>query len=290
MTLTLIINLILLLQTSLVVQQEKDQKGSVEGVVARIGTGEPVVGAEIKLTRVGGPSDTAAQSIGETIGRPLSTVSDRYGRFVFKDLDVGSYHVTAARNGYTKLEYGRRATTGTGTVVTLTKGQALKDIIFRLTPTGNVNGNVRDVSGEPLSGFQVLLLHPAYSPTGGKSFQAIGLARTDDRGAYRFYWITPGRYYLSAGRGNGPYENSGFRNPNEVETQPYPTTYYPGTLDPSKAQVVEVLPGEELNGVEFILPQQELYRIRGKLVDATTGKPPRNAELRIFASAIGRPV
>jgi len=56
-------------------------------------------------------------------------------------------------------------------------------------------------------------------------------------------------------------------------------TYYPGTLDPSMAQAVDILPGEELNGIEFVLPKQELYRIRGKIVDATTGKPAGSAQL-----------
>ena len=117
---------------------------------------------------------------------------------------------------------------------------------------------------------QVLLLRSAYNPTGRRTFQAIASARSDDRGAYRFFWITPGRYYLSAGFRNGPYENSGFRNPNEAEGKPYPTTYYPGTVDSSKGEPVDILPGEELNSIDFVLPQQELYRIRGKVVQ---GRP-----------------
>jgi hypothetical protein len=56
-------------------------------------------------------------------------------------------------------------------------------------------------------------------------------------------------------------------------------TYYPGTLDPSMAQAVEILPGEELNGIEFVLPKLELYRIRGKIIDGTTGKPAHIVQL-----------
>jgi hypothetical protein len=33
--------------------------------------------------------------------------------------------------------------------------------------------------------------------------------------------------------------------------------------------------------IEFVLPKQELYRIRGKIVDATTGKPARSVQLLI---------
>src|SRR5438552_10411133 len=278
--------LLLLRAPSFVVPQPQDQRASIEGVVLRIGTDEPIAGAELKLMRVASASDVApspSQPMAVAIGIPmlLSTQTDSNGRFVFNDVDAGSYRISAARNGYAKLEYGQRVSRGAGTIVSVVNGQAIKDIVFRLTPAGSVSGNVRDVSGEPLSGFQVLLLRSAYSPTGRRSFQTVASARTDDRGAYRFYWVTPGRYYVSAGRGNGLYENSGFHNPNEVDARPYPTTYYPGTLDPSNAQAVEVLPGEELNGIEFVLPQQESHRIRGRVVDPTTGKPPRNVELRM---------
>jgi len=281
-----ILGLFLLLQApSFVVPQPQDQRASIEGVVLRIGTDEPIAGAELKLTRVASASDAApspSQPMA-VIGIPMlpSTQTDRSGRFVFKDVDAGSYRISAASNGYAKLEYGQRVSRGTGTVVSVVNGQAIKDIVFRLTPAGSVSGNVRDASGEPLTGFQVLLLRSAYNPTGRRSFQAAGSARTDDRGAYRFYWVTPGRYYLSAGRGNRPYENSGFHNPNEVDAKPYPTTYYPGTPDPAEAQAVELLPGEERNGIEFVLPQQQMYRIRGKVVDSTTGKPPSNTEIRM---------
>jgi hypothetical protein len=304
MALPLIVHLFLLLQQlsmtllqqpSLAVQQQQDAKASIEGVVVRIGSGEPIAGAELKLTRVAGAPDgtpgptsgttpgpgvpSAAESIGPPV--PPTTASDLNGRFIFKDVDAGSYRISAARNGYAKLEYGQRDSKGTGSIIPVARGQGIKDIVFRLTPAGSVNGSVRDVSGEPLTGFQVLLLRSAYNPTGRRSFQTAGSVRTDDRGAYRFYWVTPGRYYLSAGLGNGPYENAGLRNPNQVEARPYPMTYYPGTLDPAMAQAVDILPGEELNGIEFVLPKLELYRIRGKIVDTTTGKPAGIVELRM---------
>jgi hypothetical protein len=288
-----IVSLILLLQlpgpAGPAVQQQEDPKASIEGIVVRIGSGEPVAGAEITLMRTGGPLDApagAGPSLAEVTGFPVppSTTSDRNGRFVFNDVAAGSYRISTARNGYAKLEDGRAGggRTGTGPVIAVAKGQTVKDIVLRLTPAGNVNGSVRDVSGEPLTGFQVLLLRSSYNPTGRRTFRSIASARTDDRGAYRFFWITPGRYYLSASFRNGPFENSGFRNPNEAEGKPYPTTYYPGTVDSSKAEAVEILPGEELNSIDFVLPQQELYRIRGKVIDARTGKTPGDiVELRM---------
>jgi hypothetical protein len=267
-------------------QQPQSPKASIEGAVVRIGSGEPIAGVMIRLSRVDSPVATVGKPLDSSVEspppRPLpSATSDRQGKFLLRDLDAGSYRITAARNGYAKQEYGQRVIGGQGTVIQVAEGQALKDVAFRLTPTGNISGQVRDFAGEPLTGFQVLLLRSSYNGNGQRAFQAIGSARTDDRGEYRFYWITPGRYYLSAGFGNGPYELSGLRNPNEVVGKPYPTTYYPGTTDPSKASVIDVPAGADAIAIDFVLPQQELYRIRGKVIDATTGRPPRSVELRI---------
>ena len=83
---------------------------------------------------------------------------------------AGYQGISAARNGYTKQEYGQRVSKGRGTVITVVKGQVMKDIVFSLTPAGYVNGTVRDISGEPLTGFQVFLLRSFYNPTRGRSF------------------------------------------------------------------------------------------------------------------------
>ena len=105
MALPLIVHLILLLQLPpSTVQQQQDQKASIEGVVVRIGSGEPISGAEMKLLRVAATIDATpeeAKSLGEAIGLPMlpSTATDRNGRFVFKDVDAGSYRISAARNG-----------------------------------------------------------------------------------------------------------------------------------------------------------------------------------------------
>src|SRR5437867_7216260 len=70
-----ILGLFLLLQApSFVVPQPQDQRASIEGVVLRIGTDEPIAGAELKLMRVAAASDAApgpAQSIAEAIGLPM---------------------------------------------------------------------------------------------------------------------------------------------------------------------------------------------------------------------------
>src|ERR1051326_2140992 len=151
MTLLLTVHLILLLEPSLIVKQTEDAKASIEGVIVRVGSGEPIAGAELKLTRVGGISDAppaaAASPSAESIGPPVpsTTASDGNGHFIFNGLDAGSYRISAVKNGYAKLEYGQRDNQGPAKSIPVAKGQGIKDIILRLTPAGGVNGTGRDV-------------------------------------------------------------------------------------------------------------------------------------------------
>ena len=133
-----------------------------------------------------------------------SVITDREGKFVIPDLEAGSYRLTVSGSGYVRQEYGQRVFPGQGTLLTLTAGQVMKDIVMKLTLTGNVSGRLRDMSGEPAVGVPIQLLKASYSPQGQKIFQSAGSTRTNDRGEYRLYWVTPGRYFLAAGSTAGP--------------------------------------------------------------------------------------
>src|SRR5688572_23757312 len=63
---------------------------------------------------------------------------------------------------------------------------------------GFVSGVVSDEFGDPLAGVDVRLWRPRFS---GDRYvaQAVGLPRrTDDRGRFRLFYVTPGRYILAA--------------------------------------------------------------------------------------------
>ena len=70
---------------------------------------------------------------------------------------------------------------------------------------------------------------------------------------------------------------------NEVHEPGYVLTYYPGGADPSAASSIEIQPGDELSNVDFRLNKQRLFRIRGRIVDTRTGKPPGMINISILA-------
>lgn len=272
-------------------QQPPPPKASIEGMVVRIGTAEPIR-ARVTVSRVvvsTAPAVPTPPPIpGATPGIP-SVMTDSQGKFVVKDLETGSYRLTVAANGYARQEYGQRVFGTQGTPIDLATGQALKDVVVRLTPAGYVTGRLTDERGEPAIGVQAQLLRPSYNAQGQRTFQSGGLTRTDDRGEYRLFWVTPGRYYLLAPAGpalNRSLELAGVGDSPNGIAESYAITYYPGVPDVKEASIIEVRPGVELSAIDFSIPRQRLFRIRGRLIDSRTGQKPLGAAITTSSTSI----
>ena len=241
--------------------------GYIQGRVLRGDTGEPIAGAVLTLQRV----MTAAESIaaGPVPSRDSNSPirSDARGEFVFKDVATGRYRLLAISPQYSRQEYR-----GTLDVIA---GKPITDVIFRLTPTGAVTGRVISVDGDPLEGMEVLVARPVYDENGQKNLQAASSTRTDDRGIYRLFSIPSGRYYLIVRSPMTP-DPANLRAGIDTSDSraKYVGIYYPRATDARDASTIEIKPGEELPGLDFILFHQGTYRIRGQLIDGTTGRPP----------------
>jgi hypothetical protein len=196
--------------------------------------------------------------------------TDGQGKFVLKDLDPGSYRLVIAANGFVKQEYGQRVYGAQGATIILTADQPVKDLLIHLTPTGSISGNVRDSAGQPEVGVSVLLMRPAYNASGLRTFQTAGSGRTDDRGEYRAYLLTPGRYYVCAALSTAPVRSADQggppTSPNEI-TSSFGPTFFPGVTDIENASIVEVASGQEVHAIDFALQTAGPFTIRGKVAD-----------------------
>jgi hypothetical protein len=61
----------------------------------------------------------------------------------------------------------------------------------------------------------------------------------------------------------------------------YTLTYYPGVPDPNSATALDIPPGADVRGIDFLLSVQQTYRVRGRLVDSATGLPPQRANVTV---------
>src|SRR5688572_23237517 len=106
------------------------ERASLEGIVTKAGTNEPVPRASIVVTMLQGQiSDVQAAT------------TDDNGRFTVRNLRPGSHRVFATRDGFARAEHGQRGTRP-GTPVDLLAGETKRNINVSLTPTGVISGRV----------------------------------------------------------------------------------------------------------------------------------------------------
>ncbi len=256
-------------------QQRPAPKGSIEGIIVQLGTNDPIAGARVRLS---GANPVTSFS-------PTATaITDARGVFVIREVEAGSYRIVAERSGYVRQEYGQRDFNSAGTPVRLTAGQALKDLSIRLTPAGSIDGRITDSAGNPAVAIPVELLRKTYNENGQKILHVFGSTRTNDRGEFRFYWVTPGRYYLNAGSAKGSIglsPTSG-NSPNEMGDE-YEPAYYLGVADLGQAAVIEVRPGDQMSAIDLTVNRRRSYRIRGRVIDAGTRRFPATASISVTA-------
>jgi Carboxypeptidase regulatory-like domain len=248
---------------------------SISGRVLRVGTSEPIRNARVE----------AIPSPGNRAG-PVSATTDGEGRFVIHDIDPGTYVLEVSAAGFARQQYGQNAPTGLegtsgrsfGKVLTLASGQRMEGVAFHLTPAGSISGNLRDRDGQPAAEVGVYLLRLTYSSSGRKTLIATAYAETNDRGDYRLYWITPGRYYVAA---SVDIDSEVFRGLIGREPVTH-LRFFPGVSEIRDADHVDVGAGAELTGINIVVETQKSYAIRGRIVDSRTGKPPAQATLQLI--------
>src|SRR5262245_43478097 len=85
-----------------------------------------------------------------------AAVTNGEGHFLLEDIEPDTYRLSADRAGFLGQEYGARSWSSPGTPISLSAGQHLKDLEFKLTPQGVITGRVLDEEGEPVKGVGVI--------------------------------------------------------------------------------------------------------------------------------------
>jgi Carboxypeptidase regulatory-like domain len=264
-------SLLFLLQTA---------KGSIEGSVVNSVTNRPIASALVSATKI--PGIAGGFVVSSTITQLPPARSDSNGRFRFDNLEPGTYSVRAIADGYAQQEFNVSGVPSSMTAQPkVGPGEAVKNIVLRLTPGASVNGRVTGSNGEGLLNMEVSLMRAVRSPDGRQTMATVVTAQTDDRGEYRLFGVAPGSYYMSVAASTRPVSGSPFRP--DGSTKRYPRTFYPATTDPATAATIDVQPAVDLTGIDFRLIEQPAFHVRGRVVDSITGQIPRNVAISISA-------
>jgi protocatechuate 3,4-dioxygenase beta subunit len=217
-------------------------------------------------------------------------MTDAGGHFILKEIEPGQYTLSVDRNGFAQQIYGQREPTGPGAVITLSPGQAIRDIEIRMTPAAAISGHVYDEDGDPVVFARVSALRYWYR-NGQRELGPAGEAMTDDLGEFRIFGLYPGRYYFSAafehwnrpgvagstgpaGGGSGGAELA------------YAPTYYPGTSDLGRALPMDLHAGDDVSGFDITLLSTRAVRIRGRVINLATGKGANHAMVALLPRGV----
>jgi len=187
-----------------------------------------------------------------------------------------------ALNGYVAQDYGQRVFPGSGTPIKLMAGQALDDLVVRLIPTGTVSGRLVDGNGQPLGNVRVQLMRSSYQHNGIEYLRQLHAeheTRTNDRGEFRLFFVTPGRYVLTAGT---PPDNPGY---DDDFGTPAGNRFKESVAFTNSGRTLNVRSGEELSGIEMTANTPRTFSIRGRVIDARSGAPPASVDIALVSGS-----
>lgn len=234
----------------------------------------------------------------ETAGTrlPAAAITDDAGVFSFRDLPPGTYTLVASRAAFVTSAYGARTYgRGSGIPISLLQGQTIKDITLKMIRGAVIAGTLRDPSGRPAANAELILLVSRTDAGRRRLAPAITQSgRTNSRGEYRIFGLTPGDYVVRAqpqmrfGQGDlrpttaaevewakRAAAGSADAPPPTGRPVTYAASYYPGTSDVSDASLITVGPGEERQGIDFSIQLIPTATISGR-ISGPDGQPPKN--------------
>jgi hypothetical protein len=202
--------------------------------------------------------------------------TDADGNFSFKTVKPGSYYFLARKAGFVNQRYLARGPKSEGAILTLTPGQEIKDVLFRMMIAAVAVGRVMDDLGEPVSGVEVeaLAKEADFEDSDTDDLTEKQTAVTNDLGEFRLYGLPPGGYYFKAINSGNPGYTQLRRSYSGADAEvagKTPPIYYPGVFSESQATQVPLRAGDETH-IDFRLQPQRTVTISGRVLSAN-GQP-----------------
>jgi len=198
-------------------------------------------------------------------------MTDAEGKFQLNHVPAGRFYIRPLAPAF--VPEGSSILNQQGRLITVANGEAIEGLTIGLQRGGVITGRITDASGRPRIQERINLIRIDEAGRRQPFYVAnYSMSGTDDRGVYRIYGLPPGQYKVSAGvEPERHYARAG-----QGDTY-FLRTFYPGTTDETKANVVEVTAGSEATDIDISLGRPEkTYTASGRIIDAETGKPVAN--------------
>jgi hypothetical protein len=237
------------------------QPVQVKGTVVNPVSGQPVSGAlvvcssqhfSMKATADEGFVPLAADTPNE-VKRAVTDVS---GGFSFDAKLPGSIQLTISKQGY-------RTEDDMDTANVEVKPDHTQGIVVRMMPLSTIEGRLVNQDGDPLQGLTVHAVRIEIQD--GKRVLKDDYASkvSDDRGEYRLWYLSAGKYYLKVSGRQGTI-NSFVSGSGGLLPEAYGPVYFPNNPDSNGARVLD-LGGGQTVAADFKLEGHVVHLIRGTL-------------------------
>jgi hypothetical protein len=209
---------------------------SIQGVVVRAGTSQPLAGEVVGLWPT-----------------TRSVKTDAEGKYLFRSVEPGEYALTVVRDGI-KLQVP----------VVITRVVRVETVTLEVKPPPAIIGTVFDPSGERLAGAHVQAFRTVHT-TQGPRIRSVMSVPTDDLGEFRLFWLRPGEYYVAAGSSDREQRLAtlGLRlSPNlSKPDEGFPTLFFGGAYSASESQRVRLGKDADASGIQVFLKDGPRYSI-----------------------------
>jgi hypothetical protein len=201
--------------------------------------------------------------------RPVT--SDADGKFELSSLRPGAYSLSASSPGYVSVDPDPKVfyRPGDNATITLVKGGVITGRVTNSLGEAIIGALVRAIKIREPNDKPVRTRGDIGSQINESMDMMLGPFKTDDRGIYRIYGLSPGYYQVAAGGRSGQGFSFGGQNTYDGDAP----TYFPsGTLE--TAGEVTVLAGEEATNIDIRYRENRGHSIGGT-VTVSTGPAPQ---------------
>ena len=237
-------------------------------------TGEPVKKARVTLAPIAPRTDAYAAT------------TDASGHFLIDEVDAGRFSLIASHSGFTQPK-SPHGVPKSNTVLTLEKGQKMKEIVIKLAPEGVISGRILDTDGDPLDGVTIECMSIEYQ-RGKRQLVTSHRTNANELGEFRLPYVEAGKYIIRATYSQ--FEILAQERParaagaGQAAKERYVTTYYPSTMNPINASPIEVSPGAQIGGITITLMRTRTFSVKGH-VNAASEQSSRQSS--VFLSQRG---